>query len=107
MKRYNLVYGTVEIKYDDRDAIKPGCTLERDSSELPQLVKTFEDKNAAIEELRKHKSSVRVGLQNQGTGDYLVAEYHVHEIEVDENGDFVGDGDFLEFSEMPERTEWE
>jgi hypothetical protein len=107
MIQYNLVEESVEIKFSEREKIKTGCTTNQPGDRYPKIIKKFTEKEEALDELKKYKSTVRGDLQNHGISYYLVTEYYVEEIEVDEDGEFVDGGGIWEFSEMPERTEWE
>ncbi len=70
----------------------------------PELIKSFDNKDEAIEELKKYKSDIRELKGNLGTY-YEVTEYYIVENTYDEDGDFVEGGDVWEFTEMQELKE--
>lgn len=98
MKKYELKSATAEIRKWNQ--IKEGCTL--DDSE-PQLIKSFDDKEEALEELKKYETSVRALSDAIGTY-YLVEEYYVEENEYDEEG-WISGGDVWAFSNLTKDDE--
>lgn len=96
MIKYELKKDSIEVKYKDRKEIKPGIVLTSDNQK-PELIKAFDNKDEALEELRKYKSGIR-----KFSNYYLVEEYYVEEnVYDDEDEDeWVSGGDVWEFSKM-------
>ena len=94
MKKYELKSATVEVrKWCD---IKEGCTQD---DQHPHLIKSFDDKEEALEELKKYETTVRTLSDALGTY-YLVEEFYVDEHEYDEDGEWIGGGDVWEYSKI-------
>ena len=91
MKKFILFKDHAEVKnyYE-------GCTLDKVDN-YPEVIKTFDNKDEALEELKKYNTQVT---------DYrnylLVEEYYVEEQEQDEDGEFVEGGDIWEYSKLEE-----
>ena len=101
MKRYELKSATVELrKWQD---ITEGCTIN-DSE--PQLLKSFDNKEDALEELKKFSTSVTSYSSPIGTL-YYVNEFYVEENEYDEDDEWVN-GVIWAFSNLnrKEETSW-
>lgn len=98
MIKFELKENSREVKYKERFEIAEGCTQFQESSE-PVLIKTFDTKEEALEELKNYKSSIREFSANTGTC-YEVTEYYVEEAEYDEDGDWIAGGDIWGFSKM-------
>ena len=98
MTRYELKKNTREMSFKERKEIREGCTLDQRDME-PELVASFEDKEEALAELRKHRSDIRSFSTAVGTM-YLVTEFYVEENTYDEDGGFVEGGDIWDYSEM-------
>lgn len=96
--KYEIRKNTREISYKDRKEIKEGCTLDQFDQEL-EIIKVFDDKEKALEELKAYSSSISKFSGGAGAY-YLVTEYYVEENEYDEDGDRVSGGDVWEFSKM-------
>lgn len=99
MVKYELKKDSIEVKYKDRKEIKPGVVLTSDNQE-PELIKAFDSKEEALEELRKYKSSITEHAYN-GTL-YVVEEYYVEENTYDDEDEdeWISGGDIWEFSKM-------
>lgn len=99
MVKYELKKDSIEVRYKDRKEIKPGIVLTADNQEL-ELIKCFDDKDEALEQLRKYKSSITKHTYN-GT-IFVVEEYYVEEnIYDDEDEDeWLSGGDVWDFSKM-------
>lgn len=99
MVKYEVKKGSVEVMYKDRNEIKPGVVLTSDNQE-PELIKAFDNKEDALEELQKYKSSITIHNYN-GTL-YLVEEYYVEENVYDDEDEeeWLSGGDVWEFSKM-------
>ncbi len=100
MKRYDLIKNTREISYKDRDEVCQGCTLDQMDQE-PETLKSFDDKDEALEALKKYQSEISKLGGGAGTY-YIITEYYVQINEYDEDGDWIGGGDVLDFAEMPQ-----
>lgn len=74
MVKYELQRGNIEVKYRDRKKIKQGIVLTSVHQE-PELIKDFDNKEEALEELQKYKSSIREHTYNRIF--YIVEEYYV------------------------------
>ena len=99
MKRFELMKNTIEINWKDKAKITEGCTLDQGDCD-PELIKSFDNKDEALEELKNYKSDIRELKGNLGTY-FEVTEYYIVENTYDEDGDFVEGGDVWEFSQMP------
>lgn len=97
MKKYVLKKDSIEVKYKDRKEIAPGVVLSSDNQE-PETIKLFDNKEDALKELQKYKSSIAKHTYN-GT-IYVVEEYYVEENTYDEDGEWLEGGDVWEFSQM-------
>lgn len=99
MVKYELKKGSIEVRYKDRKEIKQGVVLTSDNQE-PELIKAFNNKEDALEELRKYKSSITEHTYN-GTL-YVVEEYYVEENVYDDEDEekWLSGGDVWEFSKM-------
>lgn len=98
MKKYEIKQNTREISYKKRAEIKSGCTLEQDNQE-PVIIKTFDNKEEALQALKEYKTDIRELRSSTGTY-YDVTEYYVEENEYDEDGEWINGGDVWEFSEI-------
>ncbi len=96
--KYEIRKNTREISYKNRSEIKDGCTLDQDNQE-PEIIKSFDDKDKALNELKSYKSDIRK-LSGGAGSYYLVTEYYVEENDYDEDGEWVSGGDVWEFSKM-------
>ena len=100
MKKFELFKNDIEINWRDKGKIVEGCTLDQGDCD-PEIIKSFDNKDEALEALKKYKSDIRELKGNLGTY-YEITEYYIQENYYDEDGDFVEGGDIWEFSEMPE-----
>ena len=100
MIRYDLMKSTVEV--NDVKKIKPGCTffenIEQGKDPSPELIKSFESKEAALEELKKYETEIE--RYSYGMTYFYVTEWFVEECDYDEDGDVFELGDIWKFSEM-------
>lgn len=96
--KFELKECTREIKYKERFEIAAGCTANQDDCES-KLIKSFDSKEDALEELKNYKTEINSFSSNTGTR-YNVTEYFVEEAEYDEDGDWIAGGDIWGFSEM-------
>ena len=91
MKKFILFKNNAEV-----DNYYEGCTLEQ-ADRCPEVIKTFDNKDEALDELKKYNTQVT---------DYrsylLVEEYYVEEQEQDEDGEFIDGGDIWEYSKLEE-----
>lgn len=76
MNRFEIVKRTVEVKWNDRFSIIPGCT---EYDEEPEVIKTFDNLGAAIKSLYQYKTEINEFSASTGTM-YQVTEYAVQEI---------------------------
>lgn len=99
MVKYELKKDSIEVRYKDRKEIKPGIVLTADNRE-PELIKTFDNKEEALEELGKYKSSITEYTYN-GTL-YVVEEYYIEEntYDDDDEDEWLSGGDIWSFSKM-------
>lgn len=91
MKKFILFKNNAEV-----DNYYEGCTADRNDTN-PEVIKTFDDKGEALEELKNYKTSV-----TDFRSYYLVEEYYVEEQEQDEDGEFVEGGDIWDYSKLEE-----
>lgn len=98
MTKFEIIRNTVEISYKNRSEIKEGCTINQDNQE-PELIKSFDVKEEALEALKDYKSEV-IDLSGGAGTYYSVIEYYVEEHVYDEEGDLIDFGDIWEFSEL-------
>lgn len=83
--KFEIKKDNIEIKYKDRDQIKPGCTLDNMNSD-PEILGTYETKEEAIEALRKYKTEISEFSYSAGRM-FDVTEYYVEENVYDDNGE--------------------
>ena len=96
MKKYELKMNSVEVKKED---VREGCAAVDDMNAQPTLIKSFESKEEALEELKKHNTEIYSISAVVGTV-YNVTEYYVEENEYDEDGEWISGGDVWEISKM-------
>lgn len=71
---YNLVREVLEIPKSQYKGYEPGMTLSSSTVSAQDELGAFEDKNLALEELKKHKC--RVGEKGS---NMVVQEYYIEE----------------------------
>lgn len=98
--KYEIRKNTKEISCKKRVEIKAGCTLDQENQD-PEIIKAFDDKEEALNELKQYKSEI-CKLSGGAGSYYLVTEYYVEENGYDEDCEWVSGGDVWAFSEMPE-----
>lgn len=98
MIKYELRENSREVKYKERFEIAAGCTANQDDCES-KLIKSFDSKEDALEELKNYKTEINSFSSNTGTR-YNVTEYFVEEAEYDEDEEWIAGGDIWGFSEM-------
>ncbi len=99
MKKCELFKNTVEINWRDKGKIVEGCTIGQGDCD-PELLASFDNKDEALEALKKYKSNIRELSGNLGKY-YEITEYYIQENIYDEEGTFIEGGDIWEFSQMP------
>lgn len=99
MIKYELKSETVQLK--DKKDIHEGCSLEQEWMD-PELIRSFDEKDKALEELKKYSTVVEKTRPFAGRAFYEVKEYFVEEVEYNEEGDIVNSGNIWEYSRMPE-----
>lgn len=95
MKKYELKMNSVEVKKED---VREGCAVD-DMNAQPTLIKSFESKEEALEELKKYNTEKDEFSTETGTL-CNVTEYYVEENEYDEDGEWISGGDVWEVSKM-------
>lgn len=93
---FELKKNTVEVKPND---LKEGCAAVDDMNADPEIIKSFDNKEEALEELKKYKTEVHKFPSPIGSM-YSVTEYYIQEVEYDEDGDWISGGDVWEISKM-------
>lgn len=83
--KFEIKKDNIEIKYKDRDQIKPGCTLDNMNSN-PEILETYETKEEAIEALRKYKTEISKFSYSAGMM-FDITEYYVEENVYDDDGE--------------------
>lgn len=99
MVKYELLKDHIEMAYRDRRKIEPGIVLISDNL-TPELIKSFDNEEDALEELRQYESSIIECTS--GTRYIVVEEYWVEECiydDKDEGGRLSG-GDICGISKM-------
>lgn len=95
MKKFEIIQNRRQIDRKKRAEIRAGCTTRQDD-QWPDVMKSFDNLEDALESLKGYTSSIFE--QTASTGRYYtVTEYYVQENEYDEKGEWVG-GDIWEFS---------
>lgn len=103
MTRYELKWESGEF-YSRKD-IHEGCTVDRRGDHEPVTIGVFPDVETALRELGKYKSEF---LEMNNTVYYVAyTEYYVEVAEYDEDGEWIGGGDILTFSPVPDRLKGE
>ena len=90
MKKYVLYENKAEVK-----KVYEGCTVDEYDIDAT-LIKSFDDKDEALEELKNYDSSV-----TDYNRYYLVEEYYVEE--QDEDGEIIESGNVWGFSKLPDK----
>lgn len=88
----------IEISYRNRRDIKEGCTQNQDDHQT-ETVKSFDSKEEALNDLKGRKTEI-TELSGGAGKYYLVTEYFVEEIEVDEDGEETEDLGTWGYSKM-------
>lgn len=96
--KYEIRKNIREISYKKRAGIRVGCTLDQDNQD-PEIIKSFDDKDDALNELKSYKSDIRK-LSGGAGAYYAVTEYYVEENEYDEDGEWVNGGVVWESSKI-------
>lgn len=96
MTKYELKKDTIELK--NIGEYYPGCVLDKNDAD-PVLLESFNNKDNALNALKKYKTGVR-DLSSHGIKYVLVTEYYIEESEYNEDGDWIGGGDILDYSKM-------
>lgn len=99
MKKFEVRKNHIEISFKNRSRIKSGCTFDA-QDQYPEIMEIFNDKEAALEALKKYKSEIQK-LSGGAGSYYLVTEFYVEENVYDYDGEWISGGDVLKFSEMP------
>lgn len=95
MKKYLLKKSTAQFDYYTKYLIKEGCTQTENN--FVKIIKEFDDRREALEMLSFYKSHVE---EDSVILDYyVVTEYFVEIVEVDEKGRCIATGDII-FSKM-------
>ena len=94
MIQFELKKRVDEIRFKDRLKIKQGCVVDNMENYI-DTIKTFNDKESALTELKKYITEIK-----EVSNYYLVTEYFVEEVEVDEEGEFISNGDIWDISTM-------
>lgn len=95
MKKYELKKNSIEIKKAD---VAQGCAVN-DMNAEPEVVKSFDNKDDALNELKNYSTEIRDFSSPVGTM-CSVTEYFVEENEYDEDGEWISGGDVWEISEI-------
>lgn len=97
MVKFELVKESRNINRKDAKVIKPGCVCEHLGDHFDEVLKSFDNKSDALEELKKYQSSI-----TEYGSLYEVEEFYVEENEYDdeEPDEWISGGDIWEFSEM-------
>lgn len=83
MTFYDVVETNKQIKWEDRFEIKKGCTLDGGNATVLQ---THDVKEWAIDELRCYQSTIEE-ISNPNGNTFIVTEFSIQEIEVNEETD--------------------
>ena len=90
---YRIIKTSAEIKVNPLrrlDGLKPGCTLD---DECPEVVKSFESLDAALDALKAYEAEIR--FFHAAPGLYAsVTEYSVEAYVADEDGNFIEGSDY-------------
>lgn len=96
MKRYAIRCGTLEVKYKERNRIKPGCFWSFDEECMDtDLIEVTESKEMGLALLDKYRLDVRVFPSY-----FLVHDYFLVEEDVNEDGN-IEDDEIIEFAKSP------
>lgn len=95
MIKYELRKGSIEISYKNRFEIAPGIAVD----DIDEVIATFDTLEDAKKELEKYSTYIR-SLSGSAGSYYLVEEYFVEEIELDEDEDFICSLGVHEYSKM-------
>ncbi|NLY08513.1 MAG: hypothetical protein GXZ11_01220 [Tissierellia bacterium] len=95
MLKYEIVKNTLEIK--KMEDYKEGCTYAYEGDQDPEIIKSFNSKEEALEELKKYEADIR-----RGSGVHVVTEYYVEENEYDEDGEIVESKGVWDFAPLGE-----
>lgn len=87
MKKYVLKECTCSCYWKDRAHLQEGYAVFND--EDPTEITTFDDKQQAIQELRKYRTTVEY-YEGMPYNFYVVTEYCIETGEYNKEGEFVG-----------------
>lgn len=96
---YEIMENSKEFSYKDRNKIKEGCTIY-DGISSPFTIKTFDNIDDALNEIKNYKSGVRELKGAAGTY-YDVTEYYIEENTYDADNEWIKGGDIHGISKMP------
>lgn len=96
--RFDIKKDNIEIAYKDRMDIKPGCALDDIDSD-PEIMESFDTKEAAIEALKKYSTDISTFSSPNGQV-FAITEYYIEENEYDEDGDPITCNGVWEESKM-------
>lgn len=83
--RFEIKKDNMEIRYRDRNQIKPGCTLDNMNSD-PKVIEVYDNKEDALNALRKYKTEISEFSFPTGRM-FDVTEYYVEENTYDDDGE--------------------
>ena len=95
MIKYELKENSVEVRKKD---LAKGCAVE-DMNADPKIIKSFDKKEEALNELKKYKTDV-YDFSSPVGAMCNVTEYYVEENEYDEDNEWISGGDIWEISEI-------
>ena len=106
MIKYNLVEHTEGFKntqfknrtFEYTDGMVSDCEYRSDF--YPEIIKQFDTKEEALNELKNYYSYYGESLGYYGYRLYEVTEYYVEEVDVDEDGEFLSGGDIWGFAPL-------
>lgn len=101
--KYELIENEIEL---DKRLLKSGfeyhpwMTFEDDRDQYPHTLGLFDNLDEALEELKKHKSHIRIA------GHYiLVTEFYIEDGEYNEDGEFEWGSNGIEIAPLDEHSQ--
>lgn len=104
-KKWGLIKNDIVFPWKDKSKIDQGCTVSTPRmKEKPEILLEFDNLEDAKKALSKYASIIELEKTVVGSR-WRFTEYYIEELNFDENGEWIPDGDIWAFSEIPVTAE--